>query len=172
MYNVMNKEKIVSERMAFTFAPLKLHACVYVLQLENDCIYVGATMNFNVRMAQHFAGVGSKWTKLHKPLGIIEVLYPFTPNLENRVTQKYFDLKGHEKVRGGSWCRVKQKQCEPKKANQNIVVLDMCTHASDEDEDEDEEESDEDEEECGRCGRKGHDSSNCYAKIHSDGSKL
>ena len=96
--------------MSFQFLPIQLNACVYVLELENDCIYVGATMNFNVRMAQHFAGMGAKWTKLHKPLKVLEVLYPLTPGLENKITQKYFELKGKEKVRGGSWCRVdKQK---------------------------------------------------------------
>jgi hypothetical protein len=92
--------------MSFQFTPLELHACVYVLELEEDCIYVGATMNFNVRMAQHFAGVGSKWTKLHKPLRVLEVMYPFCEGLENKVTQRYMQERGKEKVKGGSWCRV------------------------------------------------------------------
>ena len=86
--------------MSFQFLPIELFACVYVLELEDHCIYVGATMNFNVRMAQHFSGTGSKWTQLHKPVKVLEVLYPLTPGLENKITQKYFDLKGRENVRG------------------------------------------------------------------------
>lgn len=121
-----------------SFLPIQLNACVYVLELENDCIYVGATMNFNVRMAQHFAGMGAKWTKLHKPLKVLEVLYPLTPGLENKITQKYFELKGKEKVRGGSWCRVnkqksrandnekdtKEKEKEKEKENPYTIVFD------------------------------------------------
>ena len=95
-------------------------------------------MNFNVRMAQHFAGMGAKWTKLHKPLKVLEVLYPLTPGLENKITQKYFELKGKEKVRGGSWCRVdkqksrvnadekdtKEKEKEKEKENPYTIVFD------------------------------------------------
>jgi predicted GIY-YIG superfamily endonuclease len=103
--------------MAFQFLPIELNACVYVLELEHSCVYVGATMNFNVRMAQHFSGIGAKWTKLHKPLKVIEVVYPMTPGLENEITKKYFALYGKEKVRGGSWCRVKSQ-------NEHTILLD------------------------------------------------
>jgi hypothetical protein len=113
---------------SFQFLPIQLNACVYVLELEDDCIYVGATMNFNVRMAQHFAGMGAKWTKLHKPVKVLEVLYPFTPGLENKITQKYFELKGKDNVRGGSWCRVNEKERdkekEKEKENPYTIVFD------------------------------------------------
>ena len=103
--------------MSYQFKPLELHAVVYVLELEDDCYYVGATMNLNVRMAQHFEGTGSKWTKLHKPLKILEVIYPFREGLENEITQKYFGIKGKDNVRGGSWCQVGPK------TNSEIVHL-------------------------------------------------
>jgi len=113
---------------SFQFLPIQLNACVYVLELEDNCIYVGATMNFNVRMAQHFAGMGAKWTKLHKPVKVLEVLYPFTPGLENKITQKYFELKGKDNVRGGSWCRVNEKEKikekEKEKENPYTIVFD------------------------------------------------
>jgi len=81
---------------------------------------VGATMNFNVRMAQHFCGVGSKWTKVHKPVKVLEVLYPFSEGLENKTTQKYMLERGREKVRGGSWCRI-----EYNSNNNNNEVLNL-----------------------------------------------
>lgn len=112
------------KKMSFQFLPIELHACVYVLELEHSCVYVGATMNFNVRMAQHFSGIGAKWTKLHKPLKVIEVVYPMTPGLENIITQKYFALYGKEKVRGGSWCRVKKQNQAKKNENEHTIVLD------------------------------------------------
>jgi hypothetical protein len=109
--------------MSFQFVPIELFACVYVLELEDHCIYVGATMNFNVSMAQHFSGTGSKWTKLHKPLKVLEVIYPLTPGLENKITQKYFDLKGRENVRGGSWCKVECKE----KTNPYTIQFDISS---------------------------------------------
>lgn len=86
--------------------PIILHPCVYVLSLEDDCWYVGITFNLNMRMGQHWSGSGAKWTRLHKPLTIVEVLYPATKEMENKTTLRYIELYGKEKVRGGSWCRV------------------------------------------------------------------
>jgi predicted GIY-YIG superfamily endonuclease len=85
--------------------PLLLFPCVYVLKLEDDCMYVGITLNFNQRLAQHFSGQGSKWTKLHKPVSVLEVVYPATLAIENEVTKRYMGLYG-DKVRGGSYCAV------------------------------------------------------------------
>jgi predicted GIY-YIG superfamily endonuclease len=110
--------------MAFQFLPIELNACVYVLELEDSCVYVGATMNFNVRMAQHFSGIGAKWTKLHKPLKVLEVIYPMIAGLENTITQKYFALYGKEKVRGGSWCRVQSQSTRYSKNNEHTIILD------------------------------------------------
>ena len=112
--------------MAFQFLPIELNACVYVLELKDSCVYVGATMNFNVRMAQHFSGIGAKWTKLHKPVKVLEVIYPMSPGLENTITQKYFALYGKEKVRGGSWCRVQSTRCSENenKNNEHTIILD------------------------------------------------
>lgn len=83
-----------------------IHPCVYVLSLDEECWYVGITFNLNVRLGQHWSGAGAKWTRLHTPRALVEVLYPATRELENSTTLRYIELYGKEKVRGGSWCRV------------------------------------------------------------------
>lgn len=85
---------------------LVLYPCVYVLLLEDDCYYVGMSYNLNIRLSQHWGGSGAKWTRLHKPLKVLEVVYPAEKTTENEITKRYMETYGSEKVRGGSWCRV------------------------------------------------------------------
>jgi predicted GIY-YIG superfamily endonuclease len=86
------------------FNPMLVHAVVYVLELEHGCYYVGITFNFNHRMSQHFGGYGSKWTTLHKPVRLEEVILCGTKEIENATTLKYMKRHGADKVRGGNWC--------------------------------------------------------------------
>ena len=51
--------------------PISVMPCVYVLRLEGDdkfdaYYYVGSTHQLNIRVAQHIALCGAKFTKLHK----------------------------------------------------------------------------------------------------------
>lgn len=52
---------------------------IYVLKLEQDKYYIGKTDNPNIRLENHFSSNGSEWTKLYKPLKIIEII----PNCDN-----------------------------------------------------------------------------------------
>ena len=80
---------------------------LYVLRLEDDCYYVGISYNLNFRLGQHFAGAGAKWTRLHRPVEVIKVIYPATDEgIENKITLEYIALYGAEKVKGGSYCKV------------------------------------------------------------------
>jgi len=87
--------------------PILVAPMIYVLELEDDCFYIGITMNLNLRIAQHLAGSGAQWTKMHRPIKIVEVFYEgCTRQKEDEVTKKYVEIYGAECVRGGSWCRV------------------------------------------------------------------
>jgi len=87
--------------------PILVAPMIYVLELEDDCFYIGITMNLNLRIAQHLAGSGAQWTKMHRPVKIVEVFYEgCTRQKEDEVTKKYVEIYGSECVRGGSWCRV------------------------------------------------------------------
>jgi len=87
--------------------PILVAPMIYVLELEDDCFYIGITMNLNLRIAQHLAGSGAQWTKMHRPVKIVEVFYEgCTRQKEDEVTKRYVEIYGAECVRGGSWCRV------------------------------------------------------------------
>ena len=79
---------------------------IYVLKLEHSKYYIGITMNLNIRYAQHEQGSGAGWTKLYKPIKILEVIPHGTKELENQITLRYMELFGRENVRGGYYCKV------------------------------------------------------------------
>lgn len=87
--------------------PILVAPMIYVLELEDDCFYVGITYNLNLRIAQHLSGTGAGWTKMHKPVKIVEVFHDgCTRQMEDEVTKRYVEIYGAENVRGGSWCKV------------------------------------------------------------------
>ena len=87
--------------------PIPVSPLIYCLELEQGKYYVGITYNLNFRYAQHKASEGSGWTKLYKPLRIVEVISEdVSRKMEDIVTKQYMERYGAETVRGGSWCRV------------------------------------------------------------------
>lgn len=82
--------------------PILVHPVVYVLKLEDDCYYVGITLNLNQRLAQHWTGSGAKWTKLHKPIEVLRVVYQ---GHEQDITNDMIALYGRDNVRGGNHTR-------------------------------------------------------------------
>lgn len=78
---------------------------VYVLALENGKFYVGYT-NSKIRIIAHFQGEGSSWTKLHKPIAVVEHITPVYVDTEKQTTLRYMRLHGWENVRGGGWSQV------------------------------------------------------------------
>ncbi|KAJ3169209.1 Cullin-4A [Geranomyces variabilis] len=74
---------------------------IYVLGLENDCYYVGKSKTPKDRIQQHFSGNGSAWTRLHRPVCVVETLAATTEDSENSLTQRYIRKFGIDRVRGG-----------------------------------------------------------------------
>ena len=85
---------------------------IYVLQLQNDKYYVGKTINPHSRIETHFTNNGSEWTKLHKPIKLVELIPNCDHYDEDKYTYKYMDKFGIDNVRGGSY---------------STPVLDDCT---------------------------------------------
>ena len=81
---------------------MTIFSLVYVLKLDDECWYVGKTHSLNHRLAQHFAGQGSKWTKLHPPLKLSKV---YMNESEKEITDLFIKIYGKDRVRGGSWTR-------------------------------------------------------------------
>ena len=87
--------------------PILVYPSLYVLKLEDDCYYIGMSHNLNQRWSQHWSGNGAKWTRLHKPLEVVKIIYPaIEMGIENKVTLEFMEIYGKEKVKGGSYCKV------------------------------------------------------------------
>ena len=81
---------------------------VYVLKCEDDCWYVGVSSNLNARLAQHFEGTGSVWTRLHRPIELIEV-YIGGESKETEIVEKYIEKYTINKVSGGKYVNRKYR---------------------------------------------------------------
>ena len=46
---------------------------IYILQLEQGKYYIGKTNNPQFRLESHINSNGSEWTKIYKPLKMIEL---------------------------------------------------------------------------------------------------
>lgn len=55
--------------------PLLVSPIIYVLELESEMYYIGITLNFNHRLAQHMNGTGAIWTRLYKPKRVVEIIH-------------------------------------------------------------------------------------------------
>ena len=73
----------------------------YILELADDCWYVGRTVDTHRRFRQHFTGRGAKWLQLHPPKRLKEV---WQGDREKEITLQLMRRHGIERVRGGPWC--------------------------------------------------------------------
>ena len=81
---------------------------VYTLELEGGRFYVGYTDDVPRRIAEHFLGRGSHWTRTHPPVKVLEVV-PGNKELENATTIALMCRHGWRNVRGGMWCSVEMR---------------------------------------------------------------
>lgn len=79
---------------------------IYILLLEHEKYYVGKTNNPEFRISDHFNNNGSEWTKLHKPIQILDIIPNCDDYDEDKYTKIYMDAFGIENVRGGSYVTV------------------------------------------------------------------
>lgn len=175
---------------------------LYHLLLEDECHYGGKSKEVEKRFTQHLKGNGAIWTKIHRPIRIVEKVLASSiakdPNYaEDIFTKTLMDKYGIDKVRGASYCQEKlhEYQVENLKnefrsrndrcynCGQKDHIARFCKNESDqgdfsysEDEEEDEFSAEEDErvKVCPRCDRElvSHTSGKCYWRTHANGSKL
>jgi len=74
---------------------------VYVLSLEGSRFYVGFTQDLPHRLSQHFKHKGALWTKRFRALQLVDVYYDVPEFVEHRVTRRYIEQYGPDRVRGG-----------------------------------------------------------------------
>ena len=75
---------------------------IYILKLNDACWYIGKTQH-DERIQEHFKGKGSKWTTLHKPLTVHDVIENCDEFDEDKYVKIYMSKYGMDNVRGGSY---------------------------------------------------------------------
>jgi predicted GIY-YIG superfamily endonuclease len=80
---------------------------IYVLQLHGDettdsFFYIGYTQNLIRRLDEHFNGHGAEWTKLHRPVRVVEVVLGERAD-EKSKTLEYMRRHGWARTRGHCW---------------------------------------------------------------------
>jgi cellular nucleic acid-binding protein len=80
---------------------------IYAIQLEEGKYYIGKTNNPQFRLESHFNSNGSEWTKLYKPIKVLEVKSNCDDYDEDKITIQYMDKYGINNVRGGSFVSMK-----------------------------------------------------------------
>ena len=85
----------------------------YTLELEGGHYYVGISQHVCKRVGDHFLSQGSRWTKLHKPVRVLEVVMILNEDpkdWEKRQTLNMMRQHGWANVRGGPYTRVDMRR--------------------------------------------------------------
>ena len=100
---------------------------IYAIQLEKGKYYIGKTNNPKFRLESHFNSNGSAWTKIYKPLKVLEIKPNCDDYDEDKITKQYMDKYGINNVRGGSFVSVKLEKSIVDTLNQmNNGTNDKC----------------------------------------------
>jgi predicted GIY-YIG superfamily endonuclease len=79
---------------------------VYVLRLITEKFYIGKTQNINKRIDDHFRNRGAEWTKLYKPIEVVELIKNADNFEEDKKVKEYMLKYGIESVRGGTYSKI------------------------------------------------------------------
>lgn len=83
--------------------------CFFALKLQENNYYVGRTNNLQLAILNECNGLGSKWTKLYKPIKLIATSAIDSQDKEklrlkhNRYVISYMKMFGFQKIRGGDF---------------------------------------------------------------------
>lgn len=130
------------------FLTVRKMSSLYILQLEHGKWYVGKTDDVQKRYSEHKSGNGSEWTRLHKPVKMMETRQIKSSEDETAVTKELMKKYGVDNVRGGAYC---QRELPD-------YVEDMIEHETRSSSDK-----------CYKCGKFGHFANQCKRKSSFEG---
>jgi len=119
---------------------------IYILELNNGKYYIGKTSSPFFRIKTHFNAKGSEWTKIHKPVKLLELIEGDDYD-EDKYTKIYMDKYGIDNVRGGSYTSVK---LDRETKNQLNKISNSINNR------------------CFKCGKEGHFAKNCCSDNFED----
>lgn len=97
---------------------------IYVIKCDKEKYYVGKTKNVKNRFEEHCNGINCPiWTKIYKPIKLINYFKSKSEFDEDNTTKKYMIQYGIENVRGGSYCSLTLKYEEITIINREISTL-------------------------------------------------
>ena len=79
---------------------------IYCLKLQHGKYYVGKTTNPMIRIAEHFDGYASEWTRIYRPLYVYTIIHNCDEFDEDKYTKMAMSHFGIDNVRGGSYSQV------------------------------------------------------------------
>lgn len=120
---------------------------LYVLQLADGKYYVGKTADVKRRVEEHMKGGGSEWTKIHKPVKVVETRRIKDEHDENNTTKDYMKKYGIDNVRGGSYSQVSLPS-----SHRSVLTTEFRGNSN----------------ACFRCGNTGHYARDCDAEGDND----
>ena len=144
---------------------------VYVLECEDGNYYVGKTSNGEKRLNQHIKGRGAEWTKMHKPKKIVQYYTGATDADERKVTDQMIKKYGARKVRGAGLTKRKMSKKEIDNLNKKIGFTGTKTKKSAAAKKKTSTKKPTTYT-CSRCGRQGHNRTQCYAKTSVTGGSV
>jgi len=169
---------------------------IYVLELEHNKYYVGKSKEIDFCLEQHFNCNEIKWTQIHKPISVMELIKNCEDSDVDKYTLEYMEGYGIKNVRGGSYYQIKLN-----KKNKSVINEILNMHQDDNNKNDTNSDTGSDIDNdidsindvydvinddttkkniiiqendvvCYRCGRIGHLVESCYAKTHFRGKKL
>ena len=164
----------------------KMGTNIYVLRLENDKYYVGKSKNINDRILNHFEQNGSEWTKLHKPIQVIELIEDCDDFDEDKYVKIYMAKYGIQNVRGGSYSKINLSEtaisflskelrgCSDRCfecGSENHFISD-CPNIVQKDTLKVKSKNNKLKGKCTRCDRLGHNRKQCFAKTKLNGTSI
>ena len=161
---------------------------IYGLKLQHNKYYVGRSNNVSNRIEQHKNGIGSTWTKKHKPIEVLFIKESTSVFDEDKYTKELMVKYGIDSTRGGTYSSPLLTNDQKKLLQKEIwSCLDYCNRCGSSKHFVIDCTSTKDvngniidsintikitNKPCKRCGRIGHNNTNCFAHTKLDGTPI